>query len=360
MTTDSNKLPVSLKNRIFQDIKSLLVINKTARPWHLPLLASFCVGIPVFIGALFEHFDYGVLGSIGALVIVYIPQTNITHRMLTLVVCSFGFSVCFALGVSTSFNPFISAFTLTCIAMLVTVIVRYYALPPPGNMFFIMVASLATIMPFDLALLPMRVGVIVLGGMLSCLLALIYSIYMIRKIPVIDIIPKRDPNIIAIMLESAVIALFIGLSYLTALLVGLENPYWVPISCTAVLQGATFRHIWHRQIHRIVGTGIGLVLAALIFSLPINIWELVAAIFILQFFIEFLIVRNYGLAVIFITPLTIILAGGAMNDIVSERVVFFRLVDITLGSIIGFIGGWVTHHPHFFKRIEARIRHVRY
>ncbi len=350
---------MSLKNRILQDIKSLLVMNKTARPWHLPLLSCFCVGIPALIGALLGHFDYGVLGSMGALVVVYLPQTSITHRMLTLVVCSFGFSVCFALGVSTSFNPFLSAFTLTCIAMLVTVIVRYYALPPPGNMFFIMIASLATIMPFDLALLPMRVGIIVLGGMLSCLLAFFYSVYTVQKTPITDVIPQGDPNIIAIMLESAVIACFIGLSYLVALLIGLENPYWVPISCTAILQGATFRQVWHRQIHRIIGTAIGLVVAALIFSLPINQWELALWIFVLQFFIELLIVRNYGLAVIFITPLTIIMAGAAMEDMLSERLVYFRLVDITLGSLIGFMGGWVIHHPHFFKKIEARIRHTR-
>ncbi len=227
-------------------------------------------------------------------------------------------------------------------------------------MFFIMVASLATIMPFDLALLPMRVGIIVLGGMLTCLLAFFYSVYMVRKIPIMDIIPQGDPNIIAIMLESAVIAFFIGLSYLIALLIGLENPYWVPISCTAILQGATFRLVWHRQIHRIVGTAIGLVVAALMFSLPMNIWGLVLGIFVLQFFIDLLIVRNYGLAVIFITPLTIILAGAAMDDMVSERLVYFRLVDITLGSIIGFMGGWVIHHPHFFKKIEARIKHARH
>src|SRR3569832_2467096 len=86
------------------DFTSLLAWKSSGRPWHIPLLASLCVGIPALLGVHFGHFDAGILASIGAMVVLYMPHTSIPHRMVTLAVCSLGLTICFALGVSTSFN----------------------------------------------------------------------------------------------------------------------------------------------------------------------------------------------------------------------------------------------------------------
>lgn len=342
--------------RILKGTRSLLALNETTRPWHIPLLASFCVGIPALVGTYSGHLDLGILGCVGALVILYMPRTSIAHRMMTLAVCSFGFSACFTLGIATSFNAYLSAGVLGSTAMLVTVICRFYALPPPGSFFFIMVASLASTLPFDLSLVPLRVGVVALGGMLSCLLAFFYSLYAVRRMPPAGKEPAVDRRIEAIVLEAAVIGAFVGGSYLVALLMGLNNPYWVPISCAAIMQGATFRLVWHRNIHRIVGTVIGMGLAWVIFALPLGAWQLCLVIILLNYIIEFLVVRNYGLAVIFITPLTVIFADATTLTLSPERLVLIRLFDIVLGSVIGFIGGWVLHHPRLFACAETRMR----
>lgn len=336
-------------------LRPLLALNQTTRPWHIPLLASLCVGLPALIGAYFGRFDLGILGCVGALVILYMPRTSIAYRMVTLVVCSFGFSACFTLGIATSFNPYLSAGVLGSTAMLVTVICRFYRLPPPGSFFFIMVASLACTLPFDLALVPVRVGVVALGGMLSCLLAFFYSLYAVRKMPTLSDAPPIDRHIDAIVLESLVTGSFVGGSFLLAQLMELNNPYWVPISCAAIMQGATFTLVWQRKIHRIAGTAIGMGLAWVIFSLPFSPWQLGLVIVVLNFIIEFLVVRNYGLAVIFITPLTVIFAD-ATTQIPPETLVLVRLFDIILGSFIGFIGGWVLHHPRTFSYVESRIK----
>src|SRR3546814_8722819 len=37
-----------------------------------------------------------------------------------------------------------------------------------------------------------------------------------------------------------------------------EKAYWVPVSCLAVMQGVTLRASWSRNVHRIVGTVIGM------------------------------------------------------------------------------------------------------
>lgn len=160
---------------------------------------------------------------------------------------------------------------------------------------------------------------------------------------------------VALMLEAGVIALFIGGGYLLALLVGLDNPYWVPVSTAAIMQGATFRAVWHRNVHRIVGTVIGMGLVWLIFSFSPGPWILAGLVMLLSFVIETLVTRNYGLAVIFITPLTVIFADASLATGDTEALVMARLVDIVLGSIIGCVGGWLLNHPRGFRAVEAWI-----
>lgn len=355
--------------KVFHHLKQLLALKPTTRPWHLPLVAALCAGGPVLTGAVVGRIDLGITACLGALVILYIrPVLPIPQRMVMLTVCSFGFSVCFALGLSTSFNLFLSAGTLGLIALLATAITRYYALPPPGNFFFVLVTALANTRPFDLELIPLRVGLITLGGILACALAFLYSLslslslYLAKKpspSPLNPLQPNTEkqykPRVPTIILESIVTGSFVGGSYLLAVLAGLDNPYWVPISCCAIMQGATFTMIWHRKVHRILGTTIGMVLAWGILSLPLNPWLLGGVIILLNLVIEFLVVRNYGLAVIFITPLTLLLADAASTWDHTEALILTRLLDIVLGSIAGFIGGWVLHRSRGFAWAEKKL-----
>lgn len=343
--------------RLWLHLKPLVSLSDKKRPWGFLVMAALAVGIPTMVGAAVGQFSAGALGSMGGLVILYMPSTAIPHRMVTLAVCSFGFAASFAFGVLTSFNPYLSAATLGMTAFIVTVITRFFALPPPGSFFFILVACLSRTLPFDLALAPERVGIVLLGCMGACLLALGYSVFVKPQAETAARPP--DWHIAAIVLESGLIAVFVGGSYLFALLIGLDNPYWVPVSCAAIMQGATFRAVWHRKVHRIVGTAIGMGVAWAIFSLPLGPWELALVVTLLSFLIEILVTRNYGLAVIFITPLTVIFAEAALASANPSHLMLVRLFDIVIGSSFGYLGGWVVHHPQLFRALEARLKEWR-
>lgn len=339
-------------------MKPLLILNDNKRPWGFLMLTALAVGMPVFMGAWLNQFSSAVLASMGGLVILHMQQTHITRRMMIMIVCSFGFSMSFSLGTLTSFNPYLSAATLVITIFLVTLTCRLYTIPPPGSFFFILVACVSRTLPFDVTLVAERTGILLLGCMGACLLALIYSITQIifkQHKPVRPNDEVVERRIAAIMLESAVISLFVGGGYFLALMMQLENPYWVPISTAAIMQGATFRAVWQRNVHRIVGTVIGMGLAWGIFSLSPSIWTLASLVMLLTFIVEVLITRNYGLAVIFITPLTVILADSAMAFADPEHLILTRLVDIMIGSCIGYLGGWVMHHPRFFYRLEQKV-----
>jgi hypothetical protein len=116
-----------------------------------------------------------------------------------------------------------------------------------------------------------------------------------------------------------VIGVFVGLSLLVAHGLQLERPYWVPVSCLAILQGASLRAAWTRQLHRIVGTALGLLVFLGIAQVPLGPWGVAAVLTALTLVIETLVVRHYGLVVVFITPLTILLAEAGQGSAMAPQ-----------------------------------------
>lgn len=336
-----NRQRIRVRDNIGTELRFLLTVNPHQRPWQIPLLAALSVGLPVLAGAWLGHFGFGITTCLGALVILYMPQGRTMRRGIsTLAACGGGFVLCFALGAGVSFNPWVAALTLGITAALATTLCRLWALPPPGTFFFIMITAIGTTTAFEPALIPLRLGLIALGSLLACLLAAVYNLYQARRSPptVLPIIvPRQDVR--QIRGESVLVAVFVGSSYAAANWLGLDNPYWVPISCAAIMQAANLRLLWQRKVHRILGTSLGMLLAWGIFSLALSGVQIALMIMALQFIIELLVVRNYGLAMIFITPLTVLFADAVTPIHDVEALILARMFDIVLGSIIGFFGG---------------------
>lgn len=122
------------RNIILNWFGSLFELKQTARLWHIALLASLCSGIPL-IGLYFQHLSYGILASTAALVILYLPSANLAQRMITMLACSFGFMISFAIGIIFSFNPLISAVVLALLAFGVQWTATYFRMKLPAVSF---------------------------------------------------------------------------------------------------------------------------------------------------------------------------------------------------------------------------------
>lgn len=115
--------------------------------------------------------------------------------------------------------------------------------------------------------------------------------------------------------------------------------YWIPLSCVAVMAGSSMVATFHRALQRSIGTFIGILIASCILYFKPSGYPI--ALFILCFtaMIELFIVKNYGLAVIFITPNALLLA----ETITGGEFSFFhfasaRIIDVVIGSAIGLFG----------------------
>lgn len=348
-----------LKNLLRTEWQHLTTINPSDRLWQMPFAAALATGLPLFVGAWFDRLDYGLVSSLGGLVFLYTPNTPLYHRMVSLMACAFAMTACYALGVMSHFVPALIMPALIFIAILVTMLCRFYALGPPGSLFFIMAAAIGAYSPTPLMQVPLVVGLIFMGALLACLIAFFYSLYVLRVRAPGLASPLPEPTFDFVVFDSVVIGAFVGIALLLAQVLQLERPYWVPVSCLAVIQGASLRAVWNKQLHRIVGTAIGLLVAWGLLLLPLDNWSISLTIMALAFVIETAIVRHYGFAAIFITPLTILLAEApTLGSSSPAALIEARFFDTVLGSLVGLVGGVCLHNLRFRAVVGRQLRRL--
>lgn len=330
------------------ELLHLTTINASDRLWQMPFAAALASGLPLLVGAYFDRMDYGLISSLGGLVFLYLPNTPMSHRMVSLMACAFGMVACYALGVMSHFFPPLMMWVLMFIAILVTMVCRFYRLGQPGSLFFVMTASIGAYSPGDVLQVPLKVGLLTMGCLLACLIAFFYSIYILRLQAPKPVAPLPPASFDFVVFDSVVIGVFVGISLALAQALELERAYWVPVSCLAVMQGASLRAVWNKQLQRIIGTGIGLLLSWGVLMLPLDKWSISVMMMLLAFVIEIVVVRHYGFAIIFITPLTLLLAEAATLGHSSPALLIqARFFDTVLGCVVGLVGGVCLHSPRF-------------
>lgn len=340
---DSVRAAIAAELRLFWTLKA------STRPWQMPLAAALCSGLPLVIAAAMGELAAGLPASLGGLVFLYVPDTRLSHRMPWLMACAFGMAASYCLGLLTHLAPVLQVPAVTLVTLLATVLMRFHAGPPAGGIFFVMVAAIAAFTPAAGPALPFQAGLFTMGTVLAVLVALAYSLLVVtpRHPPPP---PRRDFEYV--LLESTVISVFVGLSLAIAHLLGLARPYWVAVTCLGVIQQASLRATWSRQLHRIVGTGFGLLVFWGVTRFPVTPWTVALAIIALTFLTESLVVRHYGLAVVFITPLALLLAESAdLAHGLPPGIMQARFLDTLLGCGVALAGAVCLHSPRWRERL---------
>jgi uncharacterized membrane protein YccC len=347
-----------LRELVARELRELARVNASNRPWERPLAAAAASGLPILVGAAYGQLAHGLAASLGGMVFLYLPASTLSHRMAWLMACAFGLVASHALGVLSNVYEPLTIPVLAVIAAVVTMICRFYAVPPPGSLFFVMAAAIGAYTPAYGERAILQVGLVSLGCVLAVVIAFVYSLYLLRRqAPGAPPGPVQDFGVV--IAEPVLIGAFVGLSLALAQALQLERPYWVPVSCLAVIQGVSMRAVWTRQVHRIVGTALGLLLFWGIAALPLDAWSIAWTVTALAFVIETLVVRHYGLAVVFITPLSILLAEAAhLGSADAHALMRARLMDTVLGCVVGLAGGACLHSEAVRGRVAALLRRL--
>ncbi|GMA64383.1 FUSC family protein [Alicyclobacillus fastidiosus] len=147
----------------------------------------------------------------------------------------------------------------------------------------------------------------------------------------------------------------IGIAVVVATLIaaglGNQHPYWVPLTVACVLQGATVPATVQRTVQRAIGTSLGVLLGGGILAVQPRLGMMVVIAMVLQLVVELIIVRNYAIAVVFITPIPLVLAEMGQRGMSPEAIVQARLFDTLLGCTLGLAAALSVRHPSSSVRV---------
>lgn len=134
-------------------------------------------------------------------------------------------------------------------------------------------------------------------------------------------------------------------------LLDLGHPNWAGVAAAAVLQPTNVQHVVHRTVQRAVGTVIGAILGfgLLVVQLPNPV--LIGCIVGLLFCAEMTVLRNYGYAMLFVTPLTMLMAY-----FVTPGDATVLAWDRGFGTVVGAALGLVTALVVPGRRYVAELR----
>lgn len=342
-----------------EELRHLSTVQASDRAWQMPFAAALSSGLPLLAGAALGRLGDALVASIGGLVFLYLPGTALARRMVALMACAFGMLACYTLGAASGlYRPAIVP-ALVAITILVTMTCRVYALGPPGSVFFVMAAAIGAYSPIPAQELPRMAGLFGFGCLLACAVGFCYSVAMLRRRAPKPAAPMPAFSFDYVVLDAVVIGVAVGVSLLVADALALPKPYWVPVSCLAVIQGVSLRAVWNRQLQRVLGTCAGVVLSWGLLSLPLTAWSVALTVMLLTFLIEMLVVRHYALATALITPLTILLAEATtLGQASAGALAQARLLDTLLGCAVGLVGGWCLHNPRLRAAAGKQLRRL--
>lgn len=134
---------------------------------------------------------------------------------------------------------------------------------------------------------------------------------------------------------------------------GIGRPYWAMVSAVVPLVARDLSTQLTRGLHRVIGTGLGLLVAWALFALDVQGLALVLLVAVLQAGAELLVGRNYALALVCVTPLALLMVHLVV-PVPTHELLVDRGVETVIGVAVGVAIGYLSR-PRLSEAIRARI-----
>jgi hypothetical protein len=161
--------------------------------------------------------------------------------------------------------------------------------------------------------------------------------------------PSRPVGVVRLALRTAGAVLASGL---LAQAGGIGHPYWAMVASVALMSGATVHHQLARGVQRAVGTAIGILPALVLLVLEIPLWAVPLVVAAMQVLVELFVARNYALALVFITPLALVVGDLAYPQ-PTATLLGDRLVETIIGVMVGSLAALLVQDVRRDRRAPA-------
>lgn len=303
------------------------------------------VAIPLLILLASNQLDLAIYATFGSFTALYARHEPRRARCSHQLQAGAILFICISLGLTLNWYQASEPVILAACALvsgLGAVASTVLGLKPPGSIFYIFATgAIASIPTYPNPLVPLAVALASIT--LSVLLGLAGSLWGegVR----VTVIPQPHGLTSGQLLEQGLIYLAVTLvSGILGYASGLSHSYWAMVAASAVMIAPAASARIYRGIHRTLGTLGGVLITAFIVSMNPSPWHTVVFVILFQFLAEVYVRRNYGFAVLFITPLALLMIQLA-HPMSSYELLTDRLVETAIGAAVGMFAVLITRSP---------------
>ncbi|MGG5370412.1 FUSC family protein [Enterococcus sp. AZ196] len=323
--------------------KELIHYNK---PKESPLRligAGLCMISVLFTGYLSHQLAISSFGSLGIFTFLYYQRLPLKQLMVRLSVVGSFLTAANFLGMLSTHAAWTAPIVVAVVGFIGRFFFRLYGIAKPGPFFIVMVTAMGASTKISLAKIPMMSGYFFIGVLFS--LAVAFAVHFVETEPLPEkntekTLKSRIDHDPAVVIDSLLYSGILFFAVYLSIGLQLKNPYWLVVSCASILQGDNLRAMAHRNIQRIFGTIVGLIIAAGLLNLPLSIFETLLLITALFVTVEYFVKRNYAIAQFFTTPMALMLSMLVRQQYLYS-LIQFRFLGIVIGSLLGLLAGWL-------------------
>lgn len=316
--------------------QSALSIGPHAGAHRVALRAATSIAVPLIVLYLLGRMDLSIYASFGSLTSLYGRFHYYPDRLRMQLGAGLVFIIVMVIGTLLAVldaQTTVRIMVVALIATLVTGIAIGYKWHPGGATFAVFAAGAVATIPGDW----INVAHVLLVGGSSVLFSLFLT-------AVLGLLRTRSVQEVFLRLEPSVyepdwsVPVTVGVGALLAGLIGQtfddDHWYWAMVAASVVLAGKATTARLTRSLQRFVGTTLGVLIAAALLWMELPVLALIAVVIVFQGAAELLIGRNYGIAMLVVTPLALLMISLA-NPTAPETLVFDRVFETFIGSLVG-------------------------
>lgn len=308
---------------------------------RVALRAAVSVAVPLLALWMLGRLDLSIYASFGAFAALYGRHDVFRDRIR--MQASAGGVLLAAMLIGTALSvasapAAVSVLVVAVIASAVTLLAYAMQWHPPGPLFPVFAVGACATIPATAS----AFGAVVLVGGASVLfgLAVTTAVALVTR-TVAEPAQKRPRPVEAVATEMAIT---VGVATVAAGIAGLllleSHWYWAAVGAVAAVSGAYVTARVIRGVQRLVGTLLGILVAAGILALHLPPLAIIGIAVVLQATAEMFVGRNYGIAMVFITPLALLmvnLAAPTATDALLRDRALETLIGVVVGTIIAVI-----------------------
>ncbi|WP_181782750.1 FUSC family protein [Pseudonocardia pini] len=304
---------------------------------HRPALrCAVSVGVASLEQLAVGRLDLLGAAAFGAFTAIYGRDLTVPGRTAVQALTGVGLTLSVAVGLLAAHlpgAPWVELAVLVALAGVATLVGGIVDWKPGGPLFFVFAAG-------AFAGAPVQPGGTVLEILATTAGAAAFSV-LIGSVGAVFPTHVRARRPVAVrtareVLRSGIVGdvvLACALTAPVAVLLGVEHLYWALIGAVVPVTAVGGTQRLARGLHRIAGTLLGLAVAAPLLAAGLPGWAIVVVAVVLQVGAELFVLRNYALALVFVTPLALVV-GATMHPAATGELLTDRILATVVGVLV--------------------------